>query len=99
MKDGSVLSPDAAWISAAKLAGLPREARRKYWPIAPDIVVEIRSETDSWPRLQEKLRAYVANGTEYALAIDPYRRDTFELGTRPAGLHFDVDAIAGAADS
>jgi Uma2 family endonuclease len=96
LPDGSVLSPDAAWISPETLAKLPPAARRKFWPVAPDVVVELRSETDAWPDVQQKIRRYAANGAAYAIAIDRYRRDTFELGTAPHGLSFEIDAIIEA---
>ena len=57
LRDNSVLSPDAAWISPEHLAKLPAAARRKFWAVSPDVVVELRSQTDSWPEVQQKNQA------------------------------------------
>ena len=46
--------PDAAWISRARLQAVPPRQRRTILPVAPEFVVEVRSETDdleiSWTR-------------------------------------------------
>jgi Uma2 family endonuclease len=96
LPDGSVLSPDAAWISDESLANLSPETRKKYWPIAPDVVVEVRSDSDSWRTVQAKIRTYAKNGSSYAIGIDPYARDTFAIGEPPHGLAFDLDRIFSA---
>ncbi|MDQ2908796.1 MAG: Uma2 family endonuclease, partial [Candidatus Eremiobacteraeota bacterium] len=62
----------------------------------PQVVVEVRAETDSWATLQEKIERYRTNGAGYALAIDPYQRDTFAVGQPPPGLILDIKAIIDA---
>lgn len=89
-------SPDASWISQEHLNGLAPETKRKFWATCPDIVIELLSETDSWAELQDKIRLYYGSGAQYALGIDPYRRDTFALGTPPESLQLDLDAIIDA---
>jgi Uma2 family endonuclease len=89
-------SPDAAWISAEHLGRLTRAEMQKFWTVCPDVVIEILSETDSWSELQAKLREYRQSGAIYAISIDPYRRDTYELGEKPAALQLDIDAIIDA---
>lgn len=89
-------SPDAAWISAEHLARLSAAQMQKFWTVCPDVIIEILSETDSWSEVQAKLREYHESGARYGIGIDPYRRDTFELGEKPAGLQLDIDAIIDA---
>ncbi len=89
-------SPDAAWISSEHLARLTPAEKQKFWKVCPDIVVEIRSETDSWAEVAAKLHEYRQGGARYALAIDPYARTVLELGEPPTGLYFDIDGIIGA---
>ncbi len=89
-------SPDASWISQEHLDRLAPDQKRKFWTVCPDVVVEILSETDSWSELQDKLQLYHAGGAQYAVAVDPFRRDVFELGTPPATLKLDFDAIIDA---
>ena len=43
---GPLRSPDAAWVARDRWRALTRAQRKKFPPIAPDFVVEIRSESD-----------------------------------------------------
>jgi Uma2 family endonuclease len=93
----AVRSPDAAWVKASRLAALSKEQRRKFLPLCPDFVVELRSPTDSLSALQEKMQEYLDNGTELGWLIDPEERRVYVY--RPAT---DVeilerpDTLAGA---
>lgn len=72
LPDGSVLSPDAAWVSSESWNNLPREARRSYPPICPGFVIEILSPSDSRAALEAKMQLWLANGAQLAWMIDPY---------------------------
>jgi Uma2 family endonuclease len=97
LRDGSLFGPDAAWISAERLASLPPEATdAAFWYVCPDVVVEVMSEWDDWRPLQAKIDRYIINGATYALAIDPERRRVYECGTPPGGLQLDFDRIFDA---
>lgn len=74
LPDGSTRSPDIAWISAERLSDLPaEELENEFIPRVPDFVAELRSKTDSLPRLQDKMtKAWIANGMRLAWLIDPY---------------------------
>ena len=54
LPDGSMLSPDLAWVAQERLDKLTPKQRKKFLPLCPDFVVELRSETDRIPALQEK---------------------------------------------
>ena len=95
LPDHSVRSPDASWISAERMASLPERDRTKYWRICPDIVIEILSDSDSWPALLRKLDVYARNGARFAVAIDPYKRRFESRGEQPLGLLLDYEAIMG----
>ena len=71
LPDGAVRSPDAAWVSRARLASLTAEQRMKFLPLCPDFVIELRSPTDSLPVLQDKMREYVENGARLGWLVDP----------------------------
>jgi len=96
MPDGAVLSPDAAWISPESLRALTEDRRGTFWGIAPDVAIEVRSQSDDWSRVKAKIRDYAGYGSRYALAIDPKSRETFEVGSPPAGLELDIAAICDA---
>ncbi len=72
LPDGSVLSPDVAWVAHSRYSGLTREARRSFPPLCPDFIIEILSSTDSRPVLETKMHLWLANGAKLAWMIDPY---------------------------
>ncbi|HVN85367.1 MAG TPA: Uma2 family endonuclease [Candidatus Binatia bacterium] len=73
----AVRSPDAAWVKRERLASLSREQRRKFIPLCPDFVIEIRSPTDSLSTLQEKMQEYLGNGAQLGWLIDPEQRRVY----------------------
>ncbi|HEY9802395.1 MAG TPA: Uma2 family endonuclease [Leptolyngbyaceae cyanobacterium] len=77
LPNGAVRSPDAAWIRKSRWEAIPGEQRKRFAPICPEFVVELRSETDSLKVLQEKMEEYIANGTELGWLIDRKQRKVF----------------------
>jgi Uma2 family endonuclease len=63
--------PDAAWISRGRLSDVPPRQRRAILPIAPEFVVEVRSETDDLGELMGKMRDWLSDGVRLGLLIDP----------------------------
>ena len=96
LADGSLRSPDAAWISDEHRARLTGAEKRGYWRTCPDIVIEILSDTDRWDDLLEKIELYARNGAEYVVAIDPFESLVVTRGDPPPGFELDIDAIVGA---
>jgi Uma2 family endonuclease len=74
LPNGADRSPDAAWISQARWDALSLEQRRRFPPIAPDFVIELRSETDELPTLQAKMREYMETGVLLGWLLDPKTR-------------------------
>ena len=70
-------SPDAAWVRRSRLEKLISEQKRRFIPLCPDFVVEIRSPTDSLRALQAKMQEYIANGAALGWLIDPITRRVF----------------------
>ncbi|MDB9535766.1 Uma2 family endonuclease [Dolichospermum planctonicum CS-1226] len=77
LPNGAVRSPDAAWIKRTKWEIIPAEKRKKFAPICPEFVVELRSENDSLSTLKEKMQEYIDNGTQLAWLIDRKQRQVF----------------------
>ena len=71
LPNGADRSPDAAWIKLERWEGLTPEQRRKFPPLAPDFVVELRSATDDLKSLQDKMQEYRDNGVRLGFLIDP----------------------------
>lgn len=72
LPDGSTRSADGAWASDEKVAALTPQQRKKFAPLVPDFVIEIRSETDRIGKLKKKMTdTWMANGVRLAWLIDP----------------------------
>jgi Uma2 family endonuclease len=87
-------SPDAVWIPQARWDALSKEERKRFLPLCPDFVVELRSPSDTIQTLQKKMCEYMDNGARLGWLIDPqtgtvevYRQgqDAETLGN-PTGL-------------
>jgi Uma2 family endonuclease len=74
LPDGSTVSPDACWVPNEMWQAVPRELRKKFPPLVPPFVIEIRSPTDRKKDLHEKVLAYLGNGVELGWLIDPLSR-------------------------
>ena len=88
LPNGAVRSPDAAWISHERLATLTPEQRAGFLPLAPDFIIELRSETDRLPVLQEKMAEWRESGVRLGLLLDPTTRTVhvYRQGTEPLVL-------------
>ena len=74
LPNGADRSPDAAWISRARLAELTPEEKQKFLPLCPDFVIELRSPSDRLEDVQAKMDEYLANGARLGWLIDPQTR-------------------------
>lgn len=68
---GGGRSPDAAWVELSRWQALSPEQRRKFPPIAPDFVIELRSATDDLQTLQEKMQEYMNSGVRLGWLFNP----------------------------
>ena len=64
LPNGAKRSPDLSWIKREKWLAIPAEKRKKFAPVCPDFVVEIRSQSDSLKNLHAKMEEYIENGAE-----------------------------------
>ena len=71
LPNGAVRSPDASWIRLEHWESLSPEQRRKFPPLAPDFVVELKSANDSLEEAQAKMREYRDNGVRLGWLINP----------------------------
>jgi len=79
---GGQRSPDAAWVERSRWEALTPEQRRKFPPIAPDFLIELRSATDSLDKLEAKMVEYRENGVRLGLLINPQdqQAEIYRLG-------------------
>lgn len=73
----AVRSPDVAWVLRTRWDTLSPEQRAKFPPLCPDFVVEVRSRTDSFRGLQEKMEEYLDNGARLGWLIDPLEKKVY----------------------
>ena len=77
LKDGSKRSPDASWILRQRVDALSPREKDRFAHIVPDFVIELRSPTDRWYRLEEKMLDYIDNGVRLGLLLDPKTRRVY----------------------
>lgn len=71
LPNGADRSPDAAWVRQERWHALSPEQQRKFPPIAPDFVIELRSESDDLEELRAKMGEYMDNGVFLGWLINP----------------------------
>ena len=88
LPSGAKRSPDAAWIRSDRWQSLTKGDRKKFPHIAPDFVVELRSETDRLSTLKAKMKEYIENGVRLAWLIDPLSKKVhvYQTGELPVIL-------------
>ncbi len=71
LPDGSMRVPDVAWISHERLATVSEKDLKKFAPVCPDFVIELRSESDTLSELKDKMLKWIKNGVRLGWLIDP----------------------------
>lgn len=74
LPNGAMRAPDAAWVSRARLAPLSAEAKQRFLPLCPDVVIELRSPSDRLQDLALKMEEYRGNGARLGWLIDPQQQ-------------------------
>lgn len=92
LPSGAYRCPDAAWVKLARWDALSQEEKKRFPPLCPDFVVELRSETDSLEKLRTKMREYENNGVLLGWLIDPQTPlvEIYRYGKDVEVLNFDV---------
>lgn len=96
LPDGSVKSPDVAWISNEKVAHLQsQQIEEEFISIVPDFVAELRSKSDKLKKLQKKMKeTWIKNGVRLAWLIDPYEEKAYiyrASGSKETRTGFDQE--------
>ena len=73
--NGAKYGPDGSWVSHKKWQALDPKERRKFPPVVPEFVIELKSPLDRYSKLQEKMQKYIANGVELGWLIHPDKRE------------------------
>ena len=81
----SVLGPDVAFVSHERLAAA--ENFEKYFPFAPDLVVEVLSPGNTTREINEKIAMYFAAGSRAVWVFNPKKR-TAAVYSSPSEVRF-----------
>ena len=97
LKDGSMLSPDAAYLTPSALKTVPAKEMTTGFPhVCPDFVIELQSTTDRPRLVREKMQEWIANGAQLGWLINPERQSVMIY--RPTGAvetRTGIDSITG----
>jgi Uma2 family endonuclease len=74
LPNGAERSPDASWVRIERWNALTSEQQKKFAPLCPDFVVELRSPNDSLEKLRSKMREYMDNGNRLGWLIDRHNQ-------------------------
>jgi Uma2 family endonuclease len=74
LPNGAMRSPRVSWILRERWLALLDEEREKSPPLAPDYVMEVRSEFDRLADLRGKMQEYADNDVRLGWLIDPVER-------------------------
>ncbi|HEY9613384.1 Uma2 family endonuclease [Allocoleopsis sp.] len=93
LPNGAKRCPDASWVLRERWEALSRDDRKRFPPLCPDFVVELRSETDSLEQLRSKMREYRTNGARLGWLIDPQTPlvEIYRLAVEVETLNFSLD--------
>ena len=93
--NGSKRVPDAAWVSTERLLSLTYKERRKFLKVIPEFVIEIKSPTDRYPKLQQKMEEYIENGVELGWLIHPDLGEVMVYGKTGVVTHNGLTKLRG----
>jgi Uma2 family endonuclease len=68
--NGAKRSPDAAWVKLERWEALTSDERKKFPPIIPDFLIELRSQSDRLRQVQDKMQEYLENGLRLGWLIN-----------------------------
>ncbi len=78
LSTGADRSPDASWIKLERWNSLTPEQQKKFAPICPEFVIELRSPSDNLQPLKEKMIEYMEEpGIQLGLLIDRKHRRVY----------------------
>jgi Uma2 family endonuclease len=67
LPNSNVRSPDISFVLASKLQRSPRS----YAELAPDLMVEVKSPTDTIKSLRDKITDFLSLGTKVGILVNP----------------------------
>ena len=85
----TMLAPDVAFISHARLSGQPADG---FISVMPDLAVEIASPSDSLAQLRRKASFYLDNGSRVVWIVLPAQRGV-DVCRSASGARLDIEFV------
>ena len=95
LPDGSMLSPDAAYILPETLKGLTEDDLTGFPRLCPDFVIELLSASDNLTATKVKMQRWIENGAKLAWLVDPYGRKVYVYSPGVAPLTVSDSTVRG----
>ena len=78
LPNSDVRAPDVSFVLAERM----RRTTRSFAELAPDLMVEVKSPTDSLSALRKKIQNFLSQGTKVGILINPekHRVEIYRLG-------------------
>lgn len=99
LPNGAIRSPDVSWLKKSRLSLLTPEQKRRFLPLCPDFVIELRSPSDSLQTLQNKMQEYRDNGASLGWLIDPEQRQVYIFRAQQAMCSLGNPELLSADDT
>ncbi|MBO9615943.1 MAG: Uma2 family endonuclease [Dyadobacter sp.] len=95
--DSSMRVPDVAWIHIDRWNAMSKAEKRSFPRMAPDFIIELKSETDSLRYLQKKMIKWIENGVRLAWLVCPDSQTTYiyEPDKPQLAMHFEETLSGG----
>lgn len=77
LSDSSMRVPDVAWIKLDRWNALSMSEKKSFPHLAPDFIIELKSETDSLNDLKAKMQKWIENGVRLAWLISTEAQLTY----------------------
>lgn len=91
LPDQSVLAPDAAFVEKQRWENLSEDQQKRFAPLTPDFIIEVRSESDSLSQLKSKMEVWILNGCRLAWLIDPIEKKAYIY--KPNESSYSIDSF------
>ena len=77
LPNGATYAPDAAWTKNDRLEKFSAEEKKKFLPLCPDFMIELRAPTDNLKELKAKMAEYIENGARLGWLINPKEKEIY----------------------
>jgi Uma2 family endonuclease len=92
LPDGSMLSPDASYVTSENLRGVALEG---FPRLCPDFVMELRSKSDALRVAKEKMQRWIENGVALGWLVNPPERKVYVYSPHPGTRRAQVSTVTG----